>query len=136
MIPENLELNCDGRRLTEADFEDSWEVEFTAKELAQFEISKEIDATLCETMTIGKTHDGEFFAWWREYHPELGSWEDYFGDEDRSEERCAEWSELLKRMPASYYSTEIEREEAYTIIAWFWLPSEFHGEAGLSISDE
>jgi len=122
--------------------DDSWDCEFEPDEVDQVPALKalEIDADLCEVVKILKSDDGRFFAAWEERHPELGTFDEYFpsaGYSSRPEvakrtpARLKKWRELERRMPSMYYSEQISRQDAYAIIAWFWLPKEFHAEAGL-----
>jgi hypothetical protein len=120
--------------------EDDWGVEFEPDEVEQVPALEklEIDAGLCETVTIIKAEDGRFFATWHERHPELGTYDDYFPRDGYAGEsakwtkaREKKWRELTSRMPWKDYAEEISRQDAYAIIAWFWLPKEFHAEAGV-----
>jgi hypothetical protein len=141
--PHVTPFEWEGRAFNPEDFDNAWEVEFTPEEAAKFEALRIIDAELCEVVTLAKTHDGLFFMLWRETHPELGSYDEYFGSgprerfgmplADRSEERLAEWHELQRRMPDAHYVDDITRKEAFAIIAWFWIPEEFHGDMDLQV---
>jgi hypothetical protein len=87
-----------------------------------------------------KSDDGRFFATWKERHPELGTFDEYFPSAgysfdpefaERTPARLKQWGERARRMRSKHYAEEISRQDAYPIIAWFWLPKEFHAEAGL-----
>lgn len=129
----------DGRVFNEPDFEETWDVDFEADEVGEVRVLSElgIDASLCSSVTIGKTGDGTFLAWWKEEHPEIGSYEEYFGCEPnslyaaRTPDRLSEWDKLNERIPPTFYFEEITRRVAFEIIASLWIPKEFHEEAGL-----
>ena len=93
-------------------------------------------------MTVAKTSQGKYFALWEERHPELGTYDEYFPldafDDSspvkfakRTPARLKKWHELQRRMPSKCRAEEISREDAWRMIAWFWLPKEFHVEAGV-----
>ena len=118
--------------------EEVWPVEFTAAAGKQVRALEElgVNCALCWMVMICKTGDGKFFALWEQQHCERGFFDDYFGGEiskpaERSVERLIEWADLVKRMPTELFREEITRRQAFEIIASLWLPSEFHGDAGL-----
>jgi hypothetical protein len=133
-----IELD-DGRILTADDFEASWKVEFEAGEAAEIQAFNDlgVDGALCESVTVAKTADNKFFAWWKEEHPERGFLNEYCGGSrfsrphDPTREQLNEWEELEQRMPSHWYVEEITRRQAFEIISWFFLPGEFHADAGL-----
>jgi hypothetical protein len=117
---------------------DDWECEIEPGEVDEVPALKalEVDENLCEVVTILKTEDGRFFATWREHHPEMVSYDEFFPQDDvgrfskRTPSRLKQFDELRRRMPSKHYAEEISRDDAYRIIAWFWLPKEFHADAG------
>jgi hypothetical protein len=126
--------------------EDDWNLDFEDdRPMDQFLSLKQIDTALCDTADLVKTKCGRFIIFWNEQHPELGSYADYFGVDDRlkfdcrehsaesklAETRMAEWNELRARLRPEEFYEEISRQEAYRIIAYFWLPEEFHSDAGI-----
>lgn len=130
--PHLPHFESEGRAFNHADFEDTWDVEFTAEEAAKFDALRIINAGLCELGTLAKTHDGLFFMLWRETHPELGSFDEYFGGGPRERfgapcaarlvERLAEWHELRRRMPDSHHVDGITRKEACATSRGFGSP--------------
>jgi hypothetical protein len=124
--------------LTDEDFEQHWQIEFDDAELTDislkalrqidegaFEKFEEIDRALCDWANIGKTHEGVFFIYWSERHPEICRLSDLIGNKKPSKADYAEWEDLRQRMPASCYACRLDRSEAFHIIAAFWLPGEF-----------
>ena len=111
--------------------EEDWNCCFQPEEVDQIRVLKEleIDTRLCSAITIAKTCDGRFFALWSERHPEMVPIEELHG--------CSpgwifrQFIKLEKRMPSEHFAEEISRRDAYSIIAFLWLPKEFHPEAGV-----
>jgi hypothetical protein len=126
---------------------EKWALEFEPEEVPTVEVLRKfVNATLCCCITIGKRSDSSFVMLWKERHPELGTYEEYFaadnGDRDyfstedtdghiaRTEERLAEWGELRERLPSASHCEEISRAQAWEAIVKLWLPAEFHKDAG------
>lgn len=131
--------------LQDAEVIETWWVELHEdRPLAKLPWLKEIDARLCGAATIGKTDNGRFLLIWKHRHPELGTYDEYFGDGDgerdefglrprveRNKERIAEWRGLRRALPSKELSKEITREEAFKTLAYFSLDTEWHPECGL-----
>src|SRR5215813_7842125 len=121
------EINVEGEHI---EVEEDWNC-FQPEEIDQIRVLKEleIDSRLCSAITIAKTRDGRFFALWSERHPEMVPIEELHG--------CSpgwifrQFIKLEKRMPSEHFAEEISRRDAYSIIAFLWLPKEFHPEAGV-----
>jgi len=122
------QINVEGERI---EVEEDWNCCLQPEEVDQIRLLKEleIDTRLCSAITIAKTCDGRFFALWSERHPEMVPIEELHG--------CSpgwifrQFIKLEKRMPSEHFAEEISRRDAYSIIAFLWLPKEFHPDAGV-----
>ena len=122
------QINIEGERI---EVEEDWNCCLQPEEVDQIRVLNEleIDTRLCSAITIAKTRDGRFFALWSERHPEMVPIEELHG--------CSpgwifrQFIKLEKRMPSEHFAEEISRRDAYSIIAFLWLPKEFHPEAGV-----
>jgi hypothetical protein len=94
---------------------------------------RHVDKSLCGEVQVGIDDDGRFFMRWKEQHPELGTWEDFFGDNERTAERIdsSEWQDMLERLPSSEHEVELSQAEAYELFVRALLPAQLHGLAGL-----
>jgi hypothetical protein len=124
-------------------FEETWDVDFEPEEVEEVECLAKlgVNANLAEcVLTIAKTASDQFMAWWEERHPELGTFDEHFGGDrlpwdptfaKRTDQRVREWTRLRELLPSKCYAVQISRREAFEIIATFFLPEEFHEDAGL-----
>jgi hypothetical protein len=94
---------------------------------------RHVDKTLCGEVGIHIDEDGKFIMTWGERHPELGGWEDFWGDEERTTVRIesAEWLDMLERLPSTEHEAEVTQAEAFELFVRALLPSELHRNAGL-----
>jgi hypothetical protein len=98
----------------------------------------EIDTSLCETATIAKTEDGRYLLIWEHRHPEMVSFSECFPDAPKiwdlpkDHQQVVEFQGMCKALPSSEFSKEITRKQAWETIAYFWLPEEWHCEAGIA----
>jgi hypothetical protein len=80
--------------------------------------------------------DTEFAIRWRHRHPEMATFDELFADEyefdrpwaKRTAARVNQWRELERRLPSRFFEIEIDRKQAFAILAYFWLPKEFSEE--------
>jgi hypothetical protein len=102
----------------------------------------DIDTSLCETATIAKTEDGRYLLIWKHNHPESTNFFEYFEEEmenetreesrEREAERLAEFRKVVSVLPGQEFSKDITRKQAWETIAYFWLPEEWHRDAGIA----
>jgi hypothetical protein len=95
---------------------------------------RHVDKSLCGEISIGFDEDGDFFMRWKEDHPELGTWEDFFGDANRTEKRCKskEWLDMIERLPSRECEVCLTGAEAYEVFIRASVPSKLHAYAGLA----
>ena len=134
---DKFEMSDEDNVIYEDDIE-VWELDFTEdRPMDSFECLRQIDTKLCDFARIGKIKDGRFLLMWTERHPERGRHDEYFPKEAFTAkgylkpQHEAEWEDIKKRMPDSEYSELISRRDAFQMVAYFWLPDEFHSDAML-----
>lgn len=115
----------------------SWDFEIflpgDAELLARLPALNAMDGERCYWPEIVQDKRGAFFVTWKERHPKVPDAESFFAKSPgRGSERIAQYRQLNRRYRPKSYAREITRREAFEIIASFWLPQEFHSDAGLS----
>jgi hypothetical protein len=117
------------------DFQETWDIDFEPDELAQFGILKNDVDPSCRVVTIGKTHAGQFCAFWEVRSPAVPDPDVFFKRSGRvvGSKRFREWTTLLRQNPPTRSARTLTRAEAFSLIAQFYLPAEFHKDAKLRI---
>lgn len=123
----------EGRKITE---QKSWDFEIEPEEMEDVAATPalaNVNVKLCYRCEVVLSTRGEFYVVWKERHQKVPSWEKFFGrtKEGRSARRIAQYTRLTTKHPPESYADEITARTAYEIIARFWLPREFHLDAGL-----
>jgi hypothetical protein len=115
----------------------SWDFEISlpgdAELLARLPALSAMDGERCYWPEVVQDKRGAFFVTWKERHTKVPDAETFFAESPgRDSERIAKYRQLNRRYGPKNYAREITRREAFEIIASFWLPEEFHADAGLS----
>jgi hypothetical protein len=104
-----------------------------AELLDRLRVLKNMDHERCYWNAVVKDTSGAFFVIWKERHPKVPDPETFFAvPPGRGGERIAEYRKLVRRYRPTVHALKLTRRKAFQIVASFWLPTEFHADAGLT----
>jgi hypothetical protein len=98
----------------------------------------DIDTSQCSTATIGKTESGRYLLIWKHRHREMLNFFECFPDAPpifkitKDHPLMIEFQSMRAALPSEEFSKEITRKQAWETIAYFWLPEEWHSDAGIA----
>jgi hypothetical protein len=134
MIRSKSSWRSAGKKIVKRDI---WEFEifvpYDDELLARLPALNGMNGEACYACEIVADTRGAFFVTWKERHPKMPANGVFFStDQGRSSDRVREYRKLERRYRPKSYAREITRREAFEIAVSFWLPEEFHADAGLS----